>query len=87
MSRAKVRGFKKQPVERVLLEAEKTERKVVQNEATGDFEVVHVVTLARYRQGKAQGPTTTRGLPNDTKNMAPKGKGGATPIMRKKGQG
>lgn len=65
MARKHAKKFsKKVSVERVLLEAEKTERKVVQNATTGDFEVVHVVTPARFRQGKAYESTSTKGKRN-----------------------
>lgn len=84
MSRAKVRGFKKMPVERTLVspEVRKKVRKVLLNPETNKYEVKHIETVipAVYRQGRAKGPTTSKGAQNKPENMAPKGKGGAKPM-------
>ena len=84
MSRHKIRGFIKQPVERTITSKATTERKVLTNPVTGELEVVHITTPAAYKQGKAQGPTTHGGNRNTPDNMAPKGRGGAAPITRSK---
>jgi hypothetical protein len=64
----KNRGITKQGIESVEVKPAKTttERKVVQNATTGEFEVVHVVTTvpAVVKQGKAYDRTTTFGKPN-----------------------
>jgi len=60
---------------------------IVQEDGSTKFFVVRFkeVSPAVYKI-RALGPTTLRGLPNDTKNMAPRGSKGAAPLMRKKGQ-
>jgi len=75
MSRRKVRGFVKQPVERVVIKPERrtTERKVVLNPSTNEYEVKYIetVTPAVIKQGKAAGPTTKGGSTNH-QQKAPK---------------
>lgn len=62
-------GIVKQGIASEIVKPEKrtTERKVIQNATTGEFEVVHVetVTPAVVKQGKAYGSTLKgRGKPN-----------------------
>jgi len=89
VSRRKLRGFTKQPVERVVISPEKriSERKVVLNPESNEYEVKYIETItpAVVKVGRAQGPTTPGGKRNVTENMAPKGSKGAAPLMRKKG--
>lgn len=88
MSRAKVRGFIKQPIATIVVSPEKrvSERKVVLNPETNEYEVqfIETATPEIVKQGKAFGPTTKGGKRNTPESMAPKGKGGAAPITRSK---
>lgn len=53
-----------QPVNRVLVTPEVTERKLVLNPSTNEYELCHVTTPAVYKQERAMGPTTTYGQKN-----------------------
>lgn len=79
MSRRKIRGFSKQPVENILIRPEVRERKVLTNPITGDIEVVHIVMPAVYKKGRAQGPTTTKGKKNHMHVKSPQGNKDAKP--------
>jgi hypothetical protein len=100
MSRAKVRGFVKQPVQRIVVQAATTSRErivtevpegtdgaipIVQDDgSTKHFVVSFKTTPEIVKQGRAFGPTTKGGKRNTPESMAPKGKGGAAPITRSK---
>lgn len=73
VSRKKIRGFVKQPVERTVVIPETSERKILTNPETGELEVIYITAPAVFKQGRALGSTTKGGQTNDVKNMAPKG--------------
>jgi hypothetical protein len=89
MSRRKVRGFVKQPVEHILVKPEVVTKErvavevpegtdgaipVTQDDGTVKFFVVKFKVVSQaVYKTKALGPTTKGGQRNDVKNMAPKG--------------
>lgn len=59
------KGIVKQHAPRTLVAEAQTERKILLNPATDQYEpVLVVVKPAIYKQEPAVGPTTKRGLPN-----------------------